>query len=208
MDPYRPSISTVFFSEYNPIDRRYRPYSGVSVILSTVDIDHDQSTGRLKSHRPIDDTCEKFQFNSLKILKTSKFFDEFCVFRIFDKFKNVDINVWYQKLYTQPWRYQRVSNSAFCKHETPTTRRRKQYLRNLIYRNNEFLVDLLTDFCDGTTFHHLWDYRILSKRDDWILHVSEPVFGERDWRRTERDGVVVTLLLQWWVLYHSILRCK
>ena len=28
-----------FFSECNPIDRRYRPYSSVSVILSTVDMD-------------------------------------------------------------------------------------------------------------------------------------------------------------------------
>ena len=70
---YYGSLSTVFFSECNPIDRRYRPYhsvsvsnpidcwyqpySVVSVILSTVDIDRDQSTGRLKSHRPIDDTC-------------------------------------------------------------------------------------------------------------------------------------------------------
>ena len=38
--------STAIRSECNPIDRRYRPYSAVSVILSTVDIDRDQSTGR------------------------------------------------------------------------------------------------------------------------------------------------------------------
>ena len=31
----------------------------MSVILSTVDINRDQSTGRYKSHRPIDDTCFK-----------------------------------------------------------------------------------------------------------------------------------------------------
>jgi len=36
----------------------------------------------------------------------------------------------------------------------------------------EFMI-ILTNFCDGTTFHHLWEYKILFKRDDWIFHVSE-----------------------------------
>jgi len=70
MNPYRRSISTdfwvkstvdqistVFSSSWILIDRRYRPYSQVGESLSTVDIDRDQSTGRLKSNRPIDDTC-------------------------------------------------------------------------------------------------------------------------------------------------------
>jgi len=37
---------------------------------------------------------------------------------------------------------------------------------------SEFLMIILRKFCDGTTFHHLWDHKILFKRDDWILHVS------------------------------------
>jgi len=37
---------------------RYRPYFQVDESASTVDIDRDKSTGRLKSNRPIDDTCE------------------------------------------------------------------------------------------------------------------------------------------------------
>jgi len=57
---YRPSISTVFSSRRILIDRRYRPYSQVGESLSTVDIDRDQSTGRLKSNRPIDDSCAKY----------------------------------------------------------------------------------------------------------------------------------------------------
>ena len=43
----------------------------------------------------------------------------------------------------------------------------------------EFLMIILTNFCDGTTFHNLWDHKILFKRDDWILHVSEVRFGNR-----------------------------
>ena len=43
----------------------------------------------------------------------------------------------------------------------------------------EFLKIILTNICDGTTFHHLWDYKILFKRDDWILQVSEVWFGNR-----------------------------
>jgi len=67
MNPYRRSISTdfwvkstvdqistVFSSRWILIDRRYRPYSQVGESLSTVDIDRDRSTGRLKSNRPID----------------------------------------------------------------------------------------------------------------------------------------------------------
>jgi len=67
MNPYRRSISTdfwkkstvdhistVFSSRRILIDRRYRPYSQVGESLSTVDIDRDRSTGRLKSNRPID----------------------------------------------------------------------------------------------------------------------------------------------------------
>jgi len=38
---------------------------------------------------------------------------------------------------------------------------------------------ILRTFCDGTTFHHLWDHKILSKRDDWIVHVSEVRFENR-----------------------------
>jgi len=73
MNPYRRSISTdfwvkstvdqistVFSSRWIIIDRRYRPYSQVGESLSTVDIDRDRSTGRLKSNRPIDDTCARF----------------------------------------------------------------------------------------------------------------------------------------------------
>ena len=43
----------------------------------------------------------------------------------------------------------------------------------------EFLMRILTHFCGGTAFHHLWDYKILSKRDDRILHVLEVWFGNR-----------------------------
>jgi len=43
----------------------------------------------------------------------------------------------------------------------------------------EFLMIILTNFCDGTTFHHLWDRKILSKRDDWIFHMSEVRFENR-----------------------------
>jgi len=57
VNPYRPSILTTFSSRRILIDRRYRPYSQLGVSLSTVDIDSDWSTGRLKSNRPIDDTC-------------------------------------------------------------------------------------------------------------------------------------------------------
>jgi len=70
MNPYRRSvstdfwvkstvdqISTVFSSRCILIDRRYRPYSQIGESLSTVDIDRDRSTSRLKSNRPIDDTC-------------------------------------------------------------------------------------------------------------------------------------------------------
>ena len=58
VNPYRPSISTVFSSMWILIDRRYRPYSQVGESLSTVDIDRDRSTGRwstsrLKSNRPM-----------------------------------------------------------------------------------------------------------------------------------------------------------
>jgi len=73
MNPYRRSISTdfwvkltvdqistVFSSKWILIDRRYQPYSQVGESLSTVDIDRDRSTGRLKSNRPIDDTCGNF----------------------------------------------------------------------------------------------------------------------------------------------------
>jgi len=65
----------------------------VSVILSTVDIDRDQSTGRLKSHWPIDDTCEilnaverrgpshdagrRTKFAPVKSLDSSEFSSEF-----------------------------------------------------------------------------------------------------------------------------------
>ena len=44
---------------------------------------------------------------------------------------------------------------------------------------SEFLKSILRDFCDGTTFYHLWDHKILFKRDDRILHVSEVRFGNR-----------------------------
>ena len=44
---------------------------------------------------------------------------------------------------------------------------------------SEFLIITLTNFCGGTTFHHLWDRKILSKRDDWVLHVSQIRFGNR-----------------------------
>ena len=53
-------ISTVFSSRWILIDRRYRPFSQVGESLSTVDIDRDRSTGRLKNNRPIDDTCADF----------------------------------------------------------------------------------------------------------------------------------------------------
>jgi len=90
------------------------------------------------------------------------------------------------------WRYHRESNNEPYKHETP--------IKPLddassicetwyTWIRHEFLMNLLTDFCDGTTFHHLWNHKILSKRDDWILHVSKLVFGERGCRRTERDVV-------------------
>ena len=39
--------------QYRPYSRRYRPYSEVGESLSTVDIDSDRSTGRLKSNRPM-----------------------------------------------------------------------------------------------------------------------------------------------------------
>jgi len=58
-NPYQPSISTVFSSRWILIERRYRLYSQVGESLSTVDIDRDRSTSRLKSNRPIDDTCAK-----------------------------------------------------------------------------------------------------------------------------------------------------
>ena len=48
---------TIFSSRWILIDSRYRPYSQVGKSWSTVDIDHDRSTSRLKSNRPIDDTC-------------------------------------------------------------------------------------------------------------------------------------------------------
>jgi len=38
---------------------------------------------------------------------------------------------------------------------------------------------IFINFSDKTTFHHLWDHKILSKRNDWILHVSEVLFGNR-----------------------------
>ena len=44
---------------------------------------------------------------------------------------------------------------------------------------SEFLMIILRKFCDGTTFHHLWDHKILLKRDEWILQVSEVWFGNR-----------------------------
>ena len=39
---------------------RYRPYSPVGGSTVDVDINRDWSTGRVKKHRPIDDTCAKF----------------------------------------------------------------------------------------------------------------------------------------------------
>ena len=41
----------------SPYGKTHPWYSQVSESLSTVDIDRDRSTGRLKSNRPIDDTC-------------------------------------------------------------------------------------------------------------------------------------------------------
>jgi len=43
------------------IDCRYRPYFKVGELASTVDIDCDKSTGRLKSNRPIDNTCVQIE---------------------------------------------------------------------------------------------------------------------------------------------------
>jgi len=92
-------------------------------------------------------------------------------FRIFDKVKRQNMHAW-----VGAWHYHRNSNNKLYKHETP--------IKPLDDASSicetwytwiwfEFLMYLLTDFCDGTTFHHLWDHKILSKRDDWILHVSE-----------------------------------
>ena len=58
----------------------------------------------------------------------------------------------------------------------------------------EFLMIILTNFCSGTTFHHLWDHKILSKRDDWILHVSQFRFGNRS--RIENKLYVYTQTVQ------------
>ena len=74
------------------------------------------------------------------------------------------------------------SNIKSCKHESPIkplddassiceTRYNWMVL--------EFLMIILTNFCDGTTFHHLWDHKILFKRDNWILYVSEVRFRNR-----------------------------
>ena len=60
VNPYWPSILTVFSSRWILIDHWYRLYSQVGESLLTVDIDSDQSTGRLKSNRPIDDTCVEY----------------------------------------------------------------------------------------------------------------------------------------------------
>jgi len=59
-ESYRPSISTIFSRRWNQIDRWYRPYSSVGFMESTVYINLHKSSGRLKSNRPIDDTCEDF----------------------------------------------------------------------------------------------------------------------------------------------------
>jgi len=59
-ESYRPSILTIFSRRWNQIDRWYRPYSSVGLMESTVYINLDKSSGRLKSNRPIDDTCEIF----------------------------------------------------------------------------------------------------------------------------------------------------
>jgi len=64
------ATSTVYSSRLILIDRRYRPYSQVGEFLSTVDIDCDRSTGRLKSNRPIDDTCANIHTNTHRHTRT------------------------------------------------------------------------------------------------------------------------------------------
>jgi len=44
---------------------------------------------------------------------------------------------------------------------------------------SECLMIILTNFCCGTTFHHLWDHKILYIRDDRVLHLSQVWFGNR-----------------------------
>jgi len=66
---------------------------------------------------------------------------------------------------------------------------------------SEFLMIILTKICGGTTFHHLWDHKILSKRDDWSLHVSQVRFGNRS--RIENKLYIYTqtvqfLLCEYW----------
>ena len=47
---------------WNRRSMRYRPSFQIGESASTVDIDRDKSTGRLKSNRPIDDTCDIFTY--------------------------------------------------------------------------------------------------------------------------------------------------
>ena len=74
------------------------------------------------------------------------------------------------------------SNHRLCSQETPNKPLDDacnicQSLNT--YTISEFLMIILRKTCDGTTFHHLWDHKILFKCDDWILHVSEVRFGNR-----------------------------
>ena len=141
---YYGSLSTVFFSECNPIDRRYRPYhsvsvsnpidcwyqpySVVSVILSTVDIDRDQSTGRLKSHQPIDDTCGYLkQFGprvtnqSAKDVKATTFFERLYLVPDCAKLRPLSPYPWRPLPHLSFCNYFSISVQFFCQHDSPSS---------------------------------------------------------------------------------------
>ena len=100
------------------------------------------------------------------------------------------------------WRYHRESNNEPYKHETP--------IKPLddassicetwyTWIRHEFLMNLLTDFCDGTTFHHLWDQKILSKLDTEFYTCLNLCLGRETVGEPRETVLVVTLLLRWWV---------
>jgi len=89
------------------------------------------------------------------------------------------------------------SNHGSCGQETP--KKSPDDASNVCESSNtctfsEFLMIILTNFCGGITFHHLWDHKILSRSDDWIRHVSEVRFGNRS--RIEIKLYVYTQIVQ------------
>ena len=124
----------------------------------------------------------------IRIIRIDKFFNSifwkfwkppnFYSFSSFQNFEKIKVKRIYGYLYKGTNRIQAVDR-ANMKHPSnhltaPAVSAKPDTLVCL-----QFLMIILTKICDGTTFHPLWDHKILSKRDDWILHVSEVLFRNR-----------------------------